>query len=247
MSPAVTYLITGANRGLGLGLAETFLARPNTILIAGIRNPSNSESVASLKALPLGDSSKLIIIKIDSLSETDAAVAVKQIQTEHGITTLDVVIANSGISNHVGPLLTTPISEMRSHFEVNTIGPLALFQATAPLLEAAEGKFFVMSSAAGSIGDMLPMPVTAYGASKAAVNFIVRKIHFEHPRITAVALTPGWAQTDMGNRTAEIMGVPPPTVTLTESINGLVNIIDKANKAETSGTLASYEGKEWKW
>ncbi|KAF7967622.1 hypothetical protein HWV62_33637 [Athelia sp. TMB] len=249
MSSTTTYLITGANRGLGLGLAEAFLARPNVTVIAAVRNPSSSESVASLKALPVGAGSKLIFVKIDSLSETDAAAAVKQLQTEHGISALDVVIANSGIANQMGPAIVTPIDEVRAHFEVNAVGPLVLFQATAALLEAAQGKFFVMSSAMGSVGDMelMPAPNTAYGSSKAAVNFITRKIHFEHPKITAVALTPGWVQTDMGNGAADILGVPRPTLTLNESITGLVRIIDTANRAETSGTFASYEGKAWKW
>lgn len=86
----------------------------------------------------------------------------------------------------------TPLSEMCSHFEVNTLGPLVLFQATAALLEAAQDRmFFIMSSVAGSIGDIQPVPSTAYGTSKAAVNFITRKIHFEHKKITSVALHPG--------------------------------------------------------
>ncbi|KZP11869.1 NAD(P)-binding protein [Athelia psychrophila] len=192
MSSNTTYLITGANRGLGLGLTAIFLARPNNTVIAAVRNPSSADSVASLKSLPVGASSKLILVKIDSLSETDAADAVKLLQAEHGITALDVVIANSGIANYVGPALTTPLHEMRAHFEVNTLGPLVLFQATAALLEAAQdGKFFVMSTGAGSIGNMMPMPGTAYSSSKAAVNFITRKIHFEHEKITSVALTPG--------------------------------------------------------
>ncbi|KAF7964618.1 hypothetical protein HWV62_4892 [Athelia sp. TMB] len=161
--PNTTYLITGANRGLGLGLVEAFLARPNATVIAAVRNPSNAESVASLNALPLGDGSKLILVKIDSLSEPDAAAAVQHLQTTYGISALDVVVANSGISNHAGPAVSTPPDEVRSHFEVNAIGPLVLFQATAALLEAPAGKFFVMSSSAGSIGDMVPMPNTAYG------------------------------------------------------------------------------------
>lgn len=175
-----------------MGLTRTFLARPNSTVVATVRDPSKTDSVASLKALTVGAGSKLIIVKIDSLSETDAADAVKLLQSEHGITSLDVVVANSGIANYIGPVITTPLKEFRSHFEVNTIGPLVLFQATAALLEAAKDpKFFVVSTAAASITDMMPMPAAAYSASKAAINFITRKIHFEHEKITTVALTPG--------------------------------------------------------
>lgn len=34
-------------------------------------------------------------------------------------------------------------------------------------------------------------PTLAYGMSKAASNFFIRKLHCEHPKITAVALHPG--------------------------------------------------------
>ncbi|KZP20403.1 putative aflatoxin biosynthesis ketoreductase nor-1 [Athelia psychrophila] len=248
MSSNTTYLITGANRGLGLGLTAIFLARPNNTVVAAVRTPSNADSVASLKSLPVGASSKLILVKIDSLSETDAAAAVQLLQAEHGITALDVVIANSGIANYVGPAVTTPLHEMRAHFEVNTLGPLVLFQATAALLEAAhDGKFFVMSTGGASIGDMMPFPGTAYSSSKAAVNFITRKIHFEHEKITSVALIPGWVQTDMGDATASTLGLPRSTLTVKESVAGLVKIIDTATRAETSGTFASYDGSICAW
>lgn len=192
--PHRVYLITTLS-GLGLGLTEVYLARPNNTVIVALRNPSNLESVASLHALPVGTGSKLIIVKIDSLSETDAADAVTLLQTEHGIESLDVVIANSGIYTNREPAVAVPMSQMRIHFEVNTLGPLILFQATAALLEASkagEGKFFVMSSAISSIELIFPMPNTAYGMSKAAGNFITRKIHHEHPNIIAAALNPGY-------------------------------------------------------
>lgn len=50
-----------------------------------------------------------------------------------------------------------------------------------------------MGSAIGSIGAMekRPAPMFAYGASKAMVHYLVRKVHFENERITAFAIDPG--------------------------------------------------------
>jgi NAD(P)-dependent dehydrogenase (short-subunit alcohol dehydrogenase family) len=63
------------------------------------------------------------------------------------------------------------------------IGPLVLFQASYPLLKAstAAPKFVIISSRAGSnvIGAAIPGGLS-YGASKAAVNFLSRKLHFEN-------------------------------------------------------------------
>lgn len=135
------------------------------------------------------------MVHIDNLSEGSAADAVKDLQSKHGITKLDVVIANAGISDFYGPALSTPLSEVRNHFEVNAIGSLALFQATWPLLEAApKPTFVVLSTGLASIGDMdsKPMPVAAYGASKAAINYITRKIHFENPNLIAFPISPGY-------------------------------------------------------
>ena len=164
-------------------------------MVAGVRDPSN-ETSESLSSIAVGKGSKLIIVKLDSLSETDAKSAVQVLKTEHGIDHLDTVIANSGIANYYGTALETPIAEVRDHINVNTIGTLVLFQATWPLLQVSHNpKFILVSTGIASMGYMkhVPMAITAYGSSKAAANFIVLKIHYEHPQLTVFPLHPGLA------------------------------------------------------
>jgi norsolorinic acid ketoreductase len=142
----------------------------------------------------------LIIVKIDSASETDALAAIATLKSDHNITKLDIVIANAGISNYFGKAAVTPAQEMFEHFKINSVAPLLLFQATAPLLKtAAKPIFITISSGAGSISNMgnLPVENTAYGSSKAAANFVTRKIHFENPWLIAFPVQPGWLQTDV--------------------------------------------------
>jgi NAD(P)-dependent dehydrogenase (short-subunit alcohol dehydrogenase family) len=73
--------------------------------------------------------------------------------------------------------------EIQGFIQVNVIGTLTLFQASYPLLKASTStpKFVYISSGGGSItmGPQFPA-VLAYGASKAAANYLVRKLHFEH-------------------------------------------------------------------
>ena len=77
--------------GLGLALLTFYLARPNSIAIAGVRDPNHKTSQALLE-LSKGEGSQLIIVKIDNTSETDAATAVEILQSKHHITSLDVCI-----------------------------------------------------------------------------------------------------------------------------------------------------------
>jgi NAD(P)-dependent dehydrogenase (short-subunit alcohol dehydrogenase family) len=99
---------------------------------------------------------------------------------------------------------------MIEHYQVNVVGPLLLFQATAELLDASpEPKFFTISSAVGSISyqENLPLESSAYGASKTALNFLSARIHFENPKISAAPVHPGWLQTDVSTQFPQILDV----------------------------------------
>jgi norsolorinic acid ketoreductase len=175
--------------GLGLGLTKTYLSRTNNTVIAAVRNPS---SASSLNSLPKGEGSSLIIVKIDSASQTDALAAIKELTEVHKITNLDVVIANAGISLPPVHIAKLPLSEIQESLNTNSFGPLLLFQASLPLLKKGS-KFVGVSSALATIGGMelRPYPSTAYGVSKAVLNYFLRKIHFEHEDFTTFALDPG--------------------------------------------------------
>jgi NAD(P)-dependent dehydrogenase (short-subunit alcohol dehydrogenase family) len=72
--------------------------------------------------------------------------------------------------------------------KVNVNGPLVLFQTVYPLLKAStpSPKFMAISSIAGSItiAPGFPYKSIAYGASKAALNFVVRKLHSENDELS---------------------------------------------------------------
>lgn len=163
-------------------------------MVAAVRNPSGKEA-QDLKSLPRSEGSQLLLVKIESTSETDAVEAVKSIQSQ-GVSHLDVVIANAGIFKTEAFVEVAKIktSDLTEHVDVNVNGPVRLFQATLPLLRAAkQPKFVVISSAVSTItnAEYIPYTVTSYGASKAALNFFLRRIHIENPDIVAIAFHPG--------------------------------------------------------
>jgi norsolorinic acid ketoreductase len=219
-----TWLITGANRGIGRGLVTLLLARPNTTVIAALRDTADV-TAKEIAELPLAAGSRLIVVKIDAESETDALEAVGLLQSKYNITKLDVVLANSGLLDQWGPVSKVTSDELRRHFEINTIAPIKLFQATKALLDGAENpRFCITSTNIASLGLMrsIPMPTIAYGLTKAAANYALAKIHYEDSKITTIALHPGWVQTRMGQHAADLAGVADIPVTVSESATGLL-------------------------
>ncbi|KAF5253986.1 hypothetical protein FANTH_1168 [Fusarium anthophilum] len=256
MSSPSTVLITGGNRGIGKGLVKIFLARPSFTVIVGVRDPSHPTSKA-LHNLPVGEGTKLITVKLDSSVPSDAAAAVTTLKSEHGISALDIVIANAGIASEGGPVRDTTVDNIKKHFDINTIGPIVLFQAVADLLQASKtGKplFVAISTLLGSIGSMdhlVGLPSTSpYGGSKAALNWFIRRLHFEEPWLTSFVIHPGLVETDLaattfGNGSTENLSAYG-SITIETSVTSLVNVIDKASK-ELSGTFQNYDGTPIAW
>uniref|UniRef100_D8PW40 NAD(P)-binding protein n=1 Tax=Schizophyllum commune (strain H4-8 / FGSC 9210) TaxID=578458 RepID=D8PW40_SCHCM len=179
---SLTYLVSGANRGIGLGLVTALAGRPNTTVFAGARNPA---AATDLNALAAKHPNNLHVLKLVSGDKPGNLAAVEEIRKKAG--KLDVVIANAGIGDFFASTLEMKPEEMTRHFDVNVNGTLVLFQATYPLLkESPVRKFVPIGSLVGSvsIGSQFPARMLAYGASKAALHYLTRKIYQEHPDLS---------------------------------------------------------------
>lgn len=190
-----TYLITGTARGIGRGLVKELLKRPQTTVFAGVRD-TNTSTATDLQKFEAAAGSKLILLKLDATKKSDNDAAVSTIKS-HGVSHLDVVIANAGVSTDIRPIIDVPESDFLYAYQANTLGPIFLFQAVEPLLSASSNpRFFVSTSLIGSVGfaSELPVPVAAYGVSKAGINWFLRKMHGEFPKITFVPIHPGYVQ-----------------------------------------------------
>ncbi|KAH6884197.1 short-chain dehydrogenase [Thelonectria olida] len=256
MSSIHTVLITGATRGIGRGLTTAFLLRPSTTVIAAVRDTTKGPAKA-LSNLPTGNGSKLILVKIDSAVESDPATAVASLEKDHGIDHLDLVIANAGIGHSGKPVLQNSLDSITEHFAINVGGPVSLIQATAPLLKAKkDGKplFVALSSLIGSLGGMellqaFPPLMAPYGGSKTALNWFMRRLHFEEPWLISFVFHPGLVLTDMADATFGDAGVNPKDVgaiTVEESVEGMVKVITSATE-ETGGTFKQYNGETLPW
>jgi NAD(P)-dependent dehydrogenase (short-subunit alcohol dehydrogenase family) len=248
------YVLTGANRGLGLGLTKTLLARPATTVVASVRNP---EAAASLKSeienVTVGENSVLHIIELDF----DSAIPPKKIlhifgATVPAISHIDVLICNAGFAAPMTRASLTSAEALRTSFEVNTIAPLMVFQAFWPLMQKSTSspKLAVISSSVGSIAEQEPVPGGAYGPSKAASNWITKALHSENEAsgLVAFSLHPGWVQTRAGDFAAKEWGYSgSPPVTVNESVKGMLEVIDGATRENFSGKFVTQTGEILPW
>ncbi|CAD0113984.1 unnamed protein product [Aureobasidium uvarum] len=246
----MTYnvLISGANKGIGYSFVERYLSRPNTTVIATVRNPDSAEA-KSLHDLHLAEGSKLIIVKIESTSDTDAQQAIASL-ADHQITHIDLVIANAGLyaTNAFVEVSKIRTEDLIQHFNVNTVGPLRLYQATSSLLQKAQKPIFTyISTAVASISmqEYFDFPMATYSTSKAGMNLLTYRIHIENPWLVAFAVHPGVLETENGLKAQAATGMSKDMVTPMETaVDGMVGM---ATREETSGKFLSFDNTPLTW
>ena len=193
-------------------------------MVGSVRD-STSSSYDELKKTPTAERSRLILVSLDASHLSDPAKAVKAAE-EAGISHVDIVIANAGVSSTARPLPQADLNEVVDALNVNSASPVALYQAVLPLLEKSQKPIWIsMSSAAGSIGNLVvhqAYHLLGYGMSKAAMNFFTVAIHAAHPNIIAYAVHPGLVQTDLGNYGAKMQGMEKAPITVEDSCAKLI-------------------------
>ncbi|PQE07649.1 toxin biosynthesis ketoreductase protein [Rutstroemia sp. NJR-2017a BBW] len=233
MSENIIYFITGANKGIGHALTRTLLLRPRSTIIATTRS---SSPPLTLTDLPKHPTSTLIPLPLTF--KPSSLAALPALLTQHGIPKIHILILNAGQATSFRSVAETSLDEMREHFEVNTLWPVALWQVLRPFFfprseqmgtetkdivgnegtgeidEREVRKVIYISSSLGSIAGMESgVPSLAYGVSKAGGDYFVRKVHFEEEGVVSFALHPGWVKTDNGQAFADSVGISEPPMT----------------------------------
>lgn len=180
-----TYLITGANRGIGLSLAQ-LLCRRGDDVIAVCRRGSEALQASGAEV-------------VDGVDVSDAAAVAGLARRLQG-RRIDALVLNAGIFTNetLGSLDAEAFARIQRQFEVNTLGPLRVAAAVQHLL--ADGvKIGIITSRMGSVADNGSGAYYGYRASKAAVNAIGRSLALDlAPRGIAVFLLhPGRVATEM--------------------------------------------------
>jgi NAD(P)-dependent dehydrogenase (short-subunit alcohol dehydrogenase family) len=224
---AMTVLITGANRGIGLEMARQLEARGMNV-IGTARKPAEAEALKAAGA------------RVEQLDVTDAQSIAALARTLKGVK-IDMLVNNAGIAGHIaGSFEETDFAQIDQTFAVNTLGPMRVTQALLPNLEAGQHKTVIhISSRMGSIAQNSG-GYYGYRASKTALNMMNSSLALElGPRgFTCVVMHPGWVKTDMGGEGADI--------TPEESVKGLLDVFAGLTP-EDNGKFYNYQGQEIPW
>ncbi|KAJ0417854.1 hypothetical protein BJY00DRAFT_288801 [Aspergillus carlsbadensis] len=246
MSPTIV-LITGANRGIGKGILQLYLTKPNHTVIAAIRDPAHPTTKA-LTQIPISAAgTKLHLVKIEATSPTDPTNAVKELASR-AIHHIDILIANAGIALGWEKVRDAKPEVVQAHVDVNVYGFLYLYQGFRDLLkEAKDPKWVTIGSGAAYLTNYIPLQNALYAPTKLVQHWYTRAIAAEDEWLTAFPIDPGFVATDLGNRGANLLGMETAPVTVEDSTTGIVKVIDQSTKETHSGRIFTFEGKEAAW
>jgi NAD(P)-dependent dehydrogenase (short-subunit alcohol dehydrogenase family) len=153
-------LITGGSSGIGLGIAQSFIAEGAQVIITG-RNQASLDQAVNL----LG--SGAIAIQADVASLPDLSVLYSQVASRFG--KLDVLVANAGVYV-LNPLADFTEEQFDKVSDINFKGVFFTVQKALPVLR--EGASIILISSTVN-GKGVPNHA-AYAATKAAVRSLAR-------------------------------------------------------------------------
>jgi NAD(P)-dependent dehydrogenase (short-subunit alcohol dehydrogenase family) len=223
-NPMATYLITGANRGIGYEYCRQLQARGDTV-IAVCRSASDE-----LQALG---------VRIESGIDITSDRSVMELRDRLQGTTIDGLINNAGILERV-TLEKLDFESIRKQFEVNALGTLRVTHTLLPNLKSGS-KIIIMTSRMGSLGDNTSGSSYGYRMSKVALSMAGKSLSHDlkSSGIAVAILHPGLVQTRMTNFTSG--GITPAV-----AVKGLLQRIDELN-LENTGTFWHSNGEVLPW
>lgn len=221
-----TYVVTGANRGIGLEVCRRVQARGDNV-VAVCREPSPELEQLGVR----------IVDGIDVRKLED----VQRLRRQLEGTQVDVLVNVAGVLSKqtLGEIDAQGVDAMRLQFDVNAIGPVLVTQALLGLMSEG-GKVGIITSRMGSIEDNGSGGSYGYRMSKAAVNAAGKSLAVDlKPRGISIALLhPGFVKTDMTNQSG--------TVEPNEAARGLLARLDELS-LDTSGGFWHQNGERLPW
>jgi NAD(P)-dependent dehydrogenase (short-subunit alcohol dehydrogenase family) len=227
-----TVLITGASRGIGLELTRQY-AENGDAVFALCRNPHSADALNELACQSGGR------VNVAAMDVSDEA-SIKAAAGILGAQPINILINNAGIRGGEDQSLEdVNTADWIEALKVMTIGPFRVVQAFLENLKRAKNpKIMTITSQMGA--STWPMGGSySYGSAKAAVNRVMIALAIDlKGQVIVNLIHPGWVQTDMGGRNADIT----PQV----SAAGIRKVIAAVTEAD-SGKFFKWNGENHPW
>ncbi|KAF7342238.1 Short-chain dehydrogenase/reductase family protein [Mycena venus] len=226
-----SFLVTGANQGIGLQTVRHLSLTPYVLVFMGSRKLTAAEEAKAGFESDIHPTSAVVPIQLDITDEGSISAAhatiVEHLQTKN-LAGLDVLVNNAAI--------ITP--SFQETYAVNVFGTVALTEHLRPLINRG-GTIINLSSAIGSLDLLLKNPnipsMPAYSSSKTALNNLTVQWALQERKkgsgIRVVSICPGFVSTRMNNNTG--------TMTPAEGCQIVV-----ATALETEGRTGVYFNKD---
>lgn len=189
-------LVTGASRGIGLGVAEMLAESGFALTISG-RDPDRLSEVADRLG---ARGAPRVVTCAGDLADPEYPARLAAAHQDLG--DLDVLVLNAGVGT-AGTIADYPMRRLEKTVTVNFTAPFVLLQSCLPMLRAAAasrpGSGARVVALASISGVQAEAGLAAYGATKAALISLVETLNAEESvnGITATAIAPGYVETDM--------------------------------------------------
>lgn len=185
-------LITGASRGIGLGIARHLLDRGASVTLTARKQGQLDEAVTSLA--DLGAPERVLAVAGNSGDAAARARAVDAAVERFG--SLDVLVNNAATNPQYGPLMEADLGAVAKIFDVNVVAALGFVQEAHRAWMGEHGGAVVNMASVG--GFRSSGVIGAYGASKAALIRLTEELAWElGPAIRVNAVAPALVKTRM--------------------------------------------------
>ncbi|MCU1542326.1 MAG: beta-ketoacyl-ACP reductase [Microbacteriaceae bacterium] len=174
-----TVLITGGNRGIGLAIAEEFVALGHRVAVTA-RSGEGPQGTMTVRA------------DVTDTASLDAAFT--EVEAEFG--PVEVVVANAGVTRDL-LLMRMNEDDFESVIDTNLTGAFRVVKrASKGMMKARFGRIILVSSVVGMLGSAGQVN---YAASKSGLIGMARSLTRElgSRGITANVVAPGFIETDM--------------------------------------------------
>lgn len=234
-----SWLVTGANRGIGLEYVRQLAAAGESV-IATARDPDSATDLVALAAA----SPKIRIEALDLEDRTSVTALGRRLS---GVP-IDVLLNNAGLYGGSWDNAAHRQSHDNMDYDlweqimrVNVMAPFQLVHELRPCLEGGNRKLVInMSSDLGSIANNTQGQSYAYRSSKAALNMVTKGLSVELAPLgfTVISMAPGWTQTDLGGTSAQWP--------VNESVANQLNVI-AAISSQDNGCFIDLLGRSVPW